>query len=154
VKNRVLWFTLTLTSLLCIFGWAAYSQYTPQPYVLEFTKEHDKTLLDANTYSLEKWGRSAEGGSYKDPIATVKNEKPIIIHQTEDLELIFEDAPVSVKCYLWDINTGSLAYKSLTGSVLNLAEFNVVSGDYAMEIHAKWENGYGLYNTRIFVNEK
>lgn len=154
MEKPVWWITLALMSLFCFFIWSAYTNYTPKPYILELEKAKDRTLLKADTYSLEKWGRSAKASSYTDPIEMVKNDKPVLLKATDDIKLSFEDTPVSVRCYLWDMKTGSLAYKSLTGSILTLSEIKIPAGEYAMEIHAKWENGYGLYNTRIIVNEK
>lgn len=154
MEKPVWWITLILMSLLCFLSWSAYTNYTPRPYILKLEKAHDRTVLEADTYSLEKWGRSAKASSYTDPIEMVKNDKPILMKSTDYLKLSFENTPVSVRCYLWDMKTGSLAYKSLAGSVLNFSEIEILAGDYAMEIHAKWENGYGLYNTRVIVNEK
>jgi hypothetical protein len=135
--------------LLMISGWAGYSRYEPKPPKLELIVDQKAVIIEPMTYSLQKWGRAAAADTYSEPAELVKKDTPISINTSEQLKLKFEDAPESVKYYLWDINTGKLAYKDLKGYPLKLKNSNVASGDYAMEIRAKWENGYVLYNTRI-----
>jgi hypothetical protein len=156
VRKSVIFGIGALLLLLMISGWAGYSRYEPKPPKLELIVDQKSIVIEPMTYSLQKWGRAAAADTYSEPAALVKEDTPISINIFENFKLKFEDAPESVKYFLWDINTGKLAYKDLNGYPLKLKNSNVASGDYAMEIRAKWENGYVLYNIRIvaYNNEK
>lgn len=151
MKKSVLWGTGTLLILLFISGWAGYSHYEPEPPSLALVLNRQIVEMKPGTYSLQKWGRVAVADTFSDPTALVRRDSPIIVVPSEGLELKFEHEPVSVKYYLWEMETGKLVY---TGYPLKLKEGNVPSGDYALEIRAKWENGYVLYNARITVDQK
>jgi hypothetical protein len=149
VKKTVMWGIGAFLLLLTVSGWAGYSRYEPKPPKLELIVEQKSVVIEPMTFSLQKWGRAAAADTYSEPAALVKEDTPVSINTSENFKLKFEDAPESVKYYLWDINTGKLAYKDLNGYPLNLKNSNVASGDYAMEIRAKWASGYVLYNIRI-----
>ncbi|MGA9225874.1 MAG: hypothetical protein WB217_05970 [Mesobacillus sp.] len=150
---RKIVFSLTgsILILLIIIAVTGYCKYKPKPSVLEVFVNNQSALVEAGTYSLEKWGREAADDTYSDPVTLVRNDDPIVVGPSEEIMLEFENSPQTVKYYLWDVKTGKLAYKGLKGYPLKLEDSNVESGDYAMEIRAKWENGYVLYNTRIIV---
>ncbi|MBT2681059.1 hypothetical protein J7E38_18880 [Bacillus sp. ISL-35] len=143
-----------LLLLAVIVGWNTYKSYRPTPPDLEMIVDKQTVEVKAATYSLRKWGRAAAADANTDPALFVRETPPIKVGRNDSINMQFEHSPVSVTCYLWDMETGGLAYKSLDGLPLDLAQLKVSSGDYAMEIRAKWEVGYALYNTRIQVNEE
>lgn len=153
VKKSVLWVTMSLLILFSVISWSTYSRYKPTPPDLEVVVAKHAVEVEPVTYSLRKWGRTASADTNTDPAVLVKESRPIIVETDDKIRLLFEQSPDSVKCYLWEMDTGRLAYKGLKGYPLNLEESNVATGDYAMEIRAKWENGYVLYNTRIIVHD-
>lgn len=153
VKKFVPWVTMSILILLCIIIWSTYSRYKPAPSDLEVVVAKQTVEVEPVTYSLSKWGRTAAADTNTDPAVLVRKSPPIIVETGDNIKLLFEQTPDSVKCYLWEMDTGRLAYKGLKGYPLNLEESNVASGDYAIEIRAKWENGYVLYNARILVYE-
>jgi len=151
VKKIVLSVSGAILILLIIFTVAVYCKYKPKPSVLEVFVNNHSALVEPGTYSLEKWGREAAEDTYSDPVTLVRNDDPIVVVPSEEIMLEFENSPETVKYYLWDVKTGKLAYKGLIGYPLKLEDSKIESGDYAMEIRAKWEYGYVLYNTRIIV---
>ncbi|WP_156972656.1 hypothetical protein [Mesobacillus selenatarsenatis] len=153
VKKSVLWVTISLLILFCVISWSTYSRYKPTPPDLEVVVAKHAVEVKPVTYSLRKWGRTASADTNTDPAVLLKESRPIIVETDDKIRLLFEQSPDSVKCYLWEMDTGKLAYKGLKGYPLNLEESNVATGDYAMEIRAKWGNGYVLYNTRIIVHD-
>lgn len=152
MKKTVLSVTGSMLILIIIFAFAGYCRYKPKPSVLEVFVNNQATLVEPGTYSLQKWGRAATIDTYSDPATLVRDYSPIIVDPYEEIKLEFDNSPDTVKYYLWDVKTGKLAYKGLKGYPLKLGDSNVEPGDYAMEIRAKWENGFVLYNTRIIVN--
>jgi hypothetical protein len=153
VKKSVPWVTLFLLILICLISWSNYSRYKPTPPDLEMVVAKHAVEVMPVTYSFRKWGRTASADVNADPAVILKESPPIIVGTEDKIRLLFEQPPESVKCYLWEMETGRLAYKGLKGYPLNLEDSKVASGDYALEIRARWENGYVLYNTRIKVNE-
>ncbi|GAE44350.1 hypothetical protein JCM21738_1057 [Mesobacillus boroniphilus JCM 21738] len=153
VKKTVPWVIMSFLILLCIISWSIYSTYKPVPSDLDMVVAKHTVEVKPATYSLRKWGRTASADTNTDPAVLVKDSHPIIVEKDDKIRLLFEQSPDSVKCYLWEMDTGKLAYKGLKGYPLNLEESNVATGDYAMEIRAKWGNGYVLYNTRIMVHD-
>lgn len=153
VKKSVPWLTMSLFILLSIIGWSIYSRYKPDPPDLEVVVAKHTVEVKPVTYSLRKWGRTAAADINTEPVVLVKGSTPLIVESGDNIKLLFEQSPESVKCYLWEMETGRLAYTGLKGYPLNLEDSNVASGDYALEIRARWEDGYVLYNTRIMVNE-
>ena len=151
--KSVLWVTMSFLILLCLISWSTYSSYKPAPPDLEMVVAKHTVEVKPVTYSLRKWGRTAVADTTTDPAVLVSKSPPIFVETGDNINLLFEQPPDSVKCYLWEMDTGRLAYKGLKGYPLNLEDFNVGSGDYALEIRARWENGYVLYNTRIRVHE-
>ncbi|MBT2693795.1 hypothetical protein [Bacillus sp. ISL-55] len=151
VKKSILWVTMSLLILFCVISWSTYSRYKPTPPNLEMVVAKHAVEVKPVTYSLQKWGRTASADTNTDPAVFVKESSPIIVETDDRIRLLFEQSPDSVKCYLWEMDTGKLAYKLLNGYPLNLEDSKVAGGDYAMEIRAKWGNGYVLYNTRIIV---
>lgn len=151
--KTILWGTSALLLLAIIIGWNTYKSYKPTPPQLEMTVDSQKVEVKATTYSLRKWGRAIAADSNTDPAVFVSESLPIKVSRNDSINMQFKHSPISVTCYLWDMNTGGLAYKSLDGLPLNLAQSKVSSGDYAMEIRAKWEVGYALYIIRVQVNE-
>lgn len=151
VKKTVLSVTGAVLILLIISAIAGYCKYRPKPSELEVLVNNQSAMAEPGTYSLNQWGRTAADDTYSDPVTLVLNDDPIIVASAEEIKLEFEKPPETVKYYLWDVKTGKLAYKGLKGYPLKLEDSNVESGDYAMEIRAKWEYGYVLYNTRIIV---
>jgi hypothetical protein len=153
VARTVQWATMSFLILLCISSWIAYTRYKPKPPDLDFVINEQAVEVQPATYFLRKWGRAAAADTNSEPAALVKESAPIMIETGDSIKLIFEQSPDSVVCYLWDIDTGMLAYKGLDGYPLRLEQYNVASGDYALEIRARWENGYVLYNSRIIVHD-
>ncbi|ESU33611.1 hypothetical protein G3A_05255 [Bacillus sp. 17376] len=153
MKKTVPWVIMSFLILLCIISWSIYSTYKPVPSDLDMVVAKHTVEVKPATYSLRKWGRTASADTNTDPAVLVKDSHPIIVEKDDKIRLLFEQSPDSVKCYLWEMDTGKLAYKGLKGYPLNLEESNVATGDYAMEIRAKWGNGYVLYNTRIMVHD-
>jgi hypothetical protein len=153
VKKSGPWLILSFLFLLCVISWSTYNRYKPDPPDLEVVVAKHAVEIKPVTYSLSKWGRTAAADINTDPAVLVRESPPIIVESGDNIKFLFEQAPESVKCYLWEMETGRLAYKSLKGYPLNLEDSNVPSGDYALEIRARWENGYVLYNTRIMVNK-
>lgn len=140
--------------LLTIFAVVVYCSYKPKPSALELIVNDHHAKIEPTTFSLQKWGRSASADTNADPTTLVRGHTPIRVSSSEIIKLEFENSPESVMYYLWDVNTGKLAYKDLRGNSLTLGNSSVASGDYAMEIRAIWKNGYVLYNTRIIVSNK
>jgi hypothetical protein len=136
-----------------MIGWSTYKSYKPTPPDLGIIVDKHVVKIKAVTYSYRKWGRTAVADANTDPALVVRETSPIKVGTRGSIELLFEKSPDSVTCYLWDMESGSLAYPGLDGLHLDLDQFNISSGDYAMEIRAKWEDGYVLYNARIHVNE-
>ncbi|CAM3997149.1 hypothetical protein [Mesobacillus thioparans] len=153
MKKILLGISVVLLFVL-IIGWNSYKSYKPTPPELEMVVDKQAVEIKASTYSFKKWGRAATADSNIDPAVFVRETPPIKVGSNDSINMQFEHSPVSVTCYLWDMNTGGLAYKSLDGLPLNLAQSKISSGDYAMEIRAKWEVGYALYNTRIQVDKE
>lgn len=149
MKRSVLWGTATFVILLFISGWAGYSRYEPEPPTLRLIVNRQTVEIKPGSYSLEKWGRVATADTFSAPTVDVRDASPIVV-TSDEIKLKFDNEPVSVKFYLWEMETGKLIY---TGYPLKLKESNLISGDYALEIRAKWENGYVLYNTRIIVDQ-
>ena len=152
MKKSVPWVIMSFLILLCIISWSTYSQYKPDPPDLEVVVAKHSVEVKPVTYSLRKWGRTAVADTNTDPAVIVRESSPIIVDNGENIKFLFEKSPDSVKCYLWEMETGRLAYKGL--SSLNFEESNVASGDYALEIRARWENGYVLYNTKIRIHDE
>jgi hypothetical protein len=150
VKNSIT-ITGAILILLTIFAVSLYCSYKPQPSALKLIVNDQNAKIEPATFSLQKWGRRATVDTNSDPTTLVRHHSPIFISPSEIIKLEFENSPESVMYYLWDVKTGKLAYKDLKGYPLKLENSNVESGDYAMEIRAKWESGYVLYNTRIIV---
>jgi hypothetical protein len=153
VKKSVPWITLSVLVVVSISSWISYTRYKPAPPELEVAAARHVMEVKPVTYSLRKWGRTASADSNTDPAVIVRRSTPLIVDPGEHIELLFNHSPDSVKCYLWEMETGKLAYKELIGYPLNLEESNVASGDYALEVHAKWENGYVLYTARVIVQD-
>ncbi|WLR56898.1 hypothetical protein LC048_08540 [Mesobacillus subterraneus] len=155
MKKSVLWVIMTLLILILFssISWTAYCRYKPTPPDLEVVVAKHAVEIKPATYSLRKWGRTASADTNTDPAILVKESTPIIVETDDKIRLLFEQSPDSVKCYLWEMDTGKLVYKGLEGCPLTLGDYNVVSGEYAMEVRAKWENGYVLYNARVLVYE-
>jgi hypothetical protein len=109
--------------------------------------------IKPSTYSLRKWGRTASADINTDPAVLVKESHPLTVETDDKIRFLFEQSPDSVKCYLWEMGTGRLAYRGPIVYPLSVEELNVATGEYAMEIRAKWENGYVLYNARVLVYE-
>jgi hypothetical protein len=151
VRKIVLTLSGSILILLIIITVIGYCKYKPKPSELEVFVNNQSALVQPGTYSLEKWGREATDDTYSDPITLVRNDDPLVVGPSQEIMFEFENSPQTVKYYLWDVKTGKLAYKGLKGYPLKLEDSNVESGDYAMEIRAKWENGYVLYSTRILV---
>lgn len=151
--KTILWGISALLLFAIIIGWNTYKSYKPTPPELEMTVDSQKVEVKATTYSLRKWGRATAADSNTDPAVFVRESSPIKVNRNDSINMQFQHSPISVTCYLWDMKTGGLAYKGLDGLPLNLAQSKVSSGDYAMEIRAKWEVGYALYNIRIQVIE-
>lgn len=151
--KSVLWVTMSFLILLSMISWNTYSSYKPAPPDLEVVVAKHTVEVKPVTYSLRKWGRTAAADANTDPAVLARESPPIFVETGDNIKLLFEQSPDSVKYYLWEMDTGRLAYKGLKGYPLNLGDSNVVSGDYALEIRARWENGYVLYNTRIRVHE-
>lgn len=151
MKKSVLSVVMTLFILVCLTSLATYSQYQPSPPELEMVIEKHAMEVKPVTYSLKKWGRTAAADTNADPALLVRESPSMAIETDGKIKLNFEQSPDSVKCYLWEMETGRLAYKGLKGSPLSLGKTNVSSGEYAMEIRAKWNNGYVLYIARIHV---
>lgn len=152
MKTILLGISVLLLFVL-IISWNSYKSYRPTPPELEMVVDKQAVEIKASTYSFKKWGRAAAADSNIDPAVFVRETPPIKVGSNDSINMQFEHSPVSVTCYLWDMETGGLAYKSLDGLPLNLAQSKISSGDYAMEIRAKWEVGYALYNTRIQVDK-
>ncbi|WNF21163.1 hypothetical protein [Mesobacillus jeotgali] len=153
MKKSVPWITLSILVVVSISSWITYSLYKPAPPELEVVAAKHVVEVKPVTYSLRKWGRTASADINTDPAVLVRESTPLIVDPSDNIELLFNHSPDTVKCYLWEMETGKLAYKELTAYPLNLESSNIASGDYALEILAKWENGYVLYNTRIIVND-
>lgn len=136
-----------------MISWSTYSRYKPNPPDLEVVVAKHTVEVKPVTYSLRKWGRTAAADTNTDPDVLVRETPPIFVETGDNIKFLFEQLPDSVKCYLWEMDTGRLAYEGLKGYPLNLEDLNVASGDYALEIRARWENGYVLYNTRIMVHD-
>lgn len=145
---------ISLTILSCIISLILYIRYKPSPPELEVVFSDHAIEINPATYSLKKWGREAAEETSTEPAVLVRESTPIMIEESDHIQFLFEHPPVSVKYYLWEIDTGKLAYKGLKGDPVNLEDSNVTSGDYAMEILAKWENGYVLYNTRVIIYDE
>lgn len=153
MRKSVKWGFLTLSILLCILGWGAYSLYKPKPSLLEVVVEKRAVQIEPVMFIMKKWGRTAADDTEFEPVALAKKDSPIVIADYDEIKLAFKQLPISVQCYLWDIDTGKLVYKGLNGHPLDVQDTSIASGDYAMEIRAKWKNGYALYNTRIIVKD-
>ncbi|MBT2641382.1 hypothetical protein J7I80_03945 [Bacillus sp. ISL-41] len=153
MKKSVPWLILSFLFLLCVISWSTYSRYKPVPPDLEVVVAKHTIEIKPVTYSLSKWGRTSAADNNIDPAVLARESNPIIVESGDNIKLLFEQSPDSVKCYLWEMKSGKLAYEGLKGYPINLEDSNVASGDYALEIRARWENGYVLYNTRIMVNE-
>ncbi|WP_079509270.1 hypothetical protein [Mesobacillus jeotgali] len=148
-----LWGISALILLAIFMGWSTYKSYKPAPPDLEVIVDKHAVKIKAVTYSFRKWGRTAVADANTEPALLVREDSPMEVNTSGRIELLFEKSPDSVTCYLWDMETGSLAYPGLEGLPLDIEQSNVSSGDYAMEIRAKWEDGYVLYYARIYVNE-
>ncbi|RSD25533.1 hypothetical protein [Mesobacillus subterraneus] len=151
MKKSFQWAMMAFLIMFFISIWTLYTRYQPKPPELEVIVQEQAVEVEPVTYSLKKWGRAAAADTQSDPIIMVKETEPILVDPSDNVKLLFEQTPESVTYYLWDIETGMLAYKELKGYPLKLEKSKVASGDYAMEIRAKWANGYVLYHTRIIV---
>ncbi|MBT2637962.1 MULTISPECIES: hypothetical protein [unclassified Bacillus (in: firmicutes)] len=152
MKKSVPWITLSILVIFSLSSWITYTRYKPVPPELEVVAAKHALEVQPVTYSLRKWGRTASADINTEPAVLVRESTPLIVDPNDNIELLFNHSPDSVKCYLWEMDTGKLAYKELTAYPLNLEASNIASGDYALEVRAKWENGYVLYNARIIVN--
>lgn len=153
MKKSVPWIALSVLVLISVTSWMTYSSYKPSPPELELVAAKHIMEIKPVTYSIRKWGRSASADMNIEPSVLARESTPLIVDTNDNLTLLFKQSPETVVCYLWDMNTGKLAYKELTEFPLNLEESNVSTGDYALEVHAKWENGYVLYTARMIVQE-
>jgi hypothetical protein len=153
VRKSAIWFIGSFVLLLVFTGWAGYSHYEPEPPALELVVNEKSFDMKVGTYSLQKWGRVAAADSYSDPADIVRHDPPIVVLPIHDIILNFEESPESVKYYVWEVATGKLAYKSLKGYPLSLDKSKVSKGDYALEVRAKWKNGYVLYYAKLTVSE-
>lgn len=153
MKKSVPWITLSILVVFSISSWITYSRYKPVPPELEVVSAKNVLEVKPATYSLRKWGRTASADINTEPAVLVRESTPLIVDSKDSIDLLFNQSPDSVKCYLWETDTGKLAYKELAAYPLNLEAYNIASGDYALEVRAKWENGYVLYNARIIVND-
>ena len=153
MKKSFPWIALSILVLISMTSWITYSSYKPTPPELEVVAAKHIMEVKPVTYTLRKWGRTASADMNIEPAVLARESTPLIVASNDNVKLLFKQSPDTVKCYLWDMDTGKLAYKELTGYPLNLEESNVASGDYALEVHAKWENGYVLYTARVIVQE-
>ncbi|WP_174728021.1 hypothetical protein [Mesobacillus harenae] len=142
--------------LLAAFGlsWSLYNQYTPKPPNGRLATVEDKVVMESGTYSWERWGRSATANFLGDPTGVVRDNEPLIVETTDTLEFTFDSVPASIDCYLWEMDTGEVVYSGgLNERTLQFEQWNVSPGDYAIEVRAKWAEGYVLYHARILVPE-
>ncbi|NKE06109.1 hypothetical protein [Mesobacillus selenatarsenatis] len=153
MKKSVPWIALSILVLISMASWITYSTYKPTPPELEVAAAKHIMEVKPVTYTLRKWGRTASADINIEPAVLARESTPLIVDSNDNVKLLFKQSPDAVKCYLWDMDTGRLAYKELTGYPLNFEEYNVASGDYALEVHAKWENGYVLYTARVIVHD-
>lgn len=154
MKKSVPWITLSILVVFSLSSWIIYSRYKPAPPELEVVAAKQAFEVKPVTYSLRKWGRTASADVNTEPAVLVKKSTPLIVDPNDNIELLFNQSPDSVQCYLWEMDTGKLAYKEMEASNLNLEASHIASGDYALEIRAKWKIGYVLYNARIIVNDE
>lgn len=154
-KKSFLLFAACVLILLFISGWAGYRHYIPSPPSLLLLVDSDEIEVKPSSYSVEKWGRKASLDTFSDPIAAVSQRETTMIPPLMELTFQFEKRPQSIKYFLWELQTGKLAYKGMEGESIRFEELKIPAGDYSLEIRAKWESGYALYHTKVkFSDEK
>ncbi|PLR94127.1 hypothetical protein [Bacillus sp. T33-2] len=150
MRNSIALGTTAVLIVLLFVGWKLYSVYIPKPPQVRLDSGTEVVDMKIGTFSWNEWGRAATADAFADPTGLVRSQQPVRVTASR-LKLMFEENPDSINCYLWQMETGQIAYKGIKENPLQLKDLDVQPGDYALEVRAKWEQGYVLYNARILV---